>query len=113
MADEAALLKLCDVADVRPDTPAQARVGGQGYAIFSVDGAIYVTQDLCTHGPGYLSDGYVEGREVECPIHQGRFDICTGRATSAPCTEPLRIWAAHIRDGAVMIDPAQGQVHAP
>ena len=107
MPDESALVKLCDVSDVEPDVPVRAEVGGQAYAVFDVDGAYFVTQDLCTHGPGNLSEGFVEGSEIECPFHQGRFDIRTGQPTHAPCTVALRTWTATVRDGAVMIDPAQ------
>ena len=104
------MIKLCDVSAVEPDVPARAERDGQAYAIYVVDGTYYVTQDLCTHGRAKLSDGYVEGHEVECPFHQGRFDVRTGLATAAPCVEPLRVWTAIVQDGAVLIDPAQGRV---
>lgn len=107
MPAESPLVKLCDASAVEPDTPARAEVAGETYAVFELDGAYYVTQDLCTHGPGNLSDGYVEAGEIECPFHQGRFDIRTGAPTHPPCTVPLRTWTAHLRDGAVMIDPAE------
>ena len=100
------MIPLCNASDVEPDVPVRAVVDGQAYAVFVVDGAYYVTQDLCTHGPGNLSEGFVEGREIACPFHQGRFDICTGLPTAAPCTEPLRIWTATVRDGTIAIDPA-------
>ena len=106
------LIKLCDVSDVEPDMPARAEAGGLSYAVFEVGGQYYVTQDLCTHGPGNLSEGFVDGTEIECPFHQGRFDIRTGLPTRPPCTEALRVWPAEIHDGCVMIDPAQGCVHA-
>jgi nitrite reductase/ring-hydroxylating ferredoxin subunit len=69
-----------------------------------------VTQDLCTHGPGSLAEGYVDGNDIECPFHQGKFDIRTGRPSAAPCSEPLRIWTVHIIDGQVCIDPAEHRV---
>ena len=105
--DDGALVKLCDVSDVEPDVPVRAELGGDTYAVFEVDGAYYVTQDVCTHGPGNLSEGFVDGHEIECPFHQGRFDIRTGLPTHAPCTAPLRTWTAQIRGGAVMIDPEE------
>lgn len=53
------------------------------FAIYKVDGAIYVTDNLCTHGNARLCDGFLEGHEIECPLHQGRFDIRTGTALCA------------------------------
>jgi nitrite reductase/ring-hydroxylating ferredoxin subunit len=109
------LRALCDAAAVAPDAPVQARHEGIAYAIFNLDGRFYVTQDNCTHGPGLLSEGLAIGEEVECPFHQGRFHIPTGRATLAPCTEPLRIWTARVVDGKICIDPLEleGALAAP
>lgn len=75
MAGEAGLEALCDASDVEEDTPVRAELHGEAYAVFLVEGRFYVTHDLCTHGPGSLSEGFVEGTEIECPFHQGKFDI--------------------------------------
>jgi nitrite reductase/ring-hydroxylating ferredoxin subunit len=104
---ETRLVALCAAADVEPDTPVRALLGDVAYAVFSVNGQFYVTQDHCTHGPGSLAEGFVMGTEIECPFHQGRFDICTGRPTAAPCTEALRTWTAHVIDGQIFVDPAE------
>jgi nitrite reductase/ring-hydroxylating ferredoxin subunit len=101
------LVPLCGVGDIAPGCVLRAESGGVAYAVFNVEGNLYVTQDECTHGPGLLSEGYVLDDEVECPFHQGRFHIPSGNATCAPCTEPLRTWKAHVVDGRVCIDPAQ------
>jgi nitrite reductase/ring-hydroxylating ferredoxin subunit len=98
---------LCAIDAVDPDTPARAVVDGADYAVFMVDGHYYVTQDLCTHGPGSLAEGFVVDGEIECPFHQGRFDIASGRPTAPPCTEALRTWTAHVVEGMVCIDPAE------
>ncbi|MGH6754922.1 MAG: Rieske 2Fe-2S domain-containing protein, partial [Bradyrhizobium sp.] len=49
-------------------------VGGQPLALYAVDGEVYATADLCTHGQARLSDGYLDGHLIECPLHQGLFD---------------------------------------
>ena len=104
---EARLVALCGAAEVEPDTPVRVLLDNVAYAVFSLNGQFYVTQDQCTHGPGSLAEGFVMGTEVECPFHQGRFDIRTGRATAAPCTEALRTWIVHAIDGQLFIDPAE------
>ena len=101
------LVALCAAADVGPDTPVQVVRDNVAYAVFCCDGQFYVTQDHCTHGPGSLSEGLVIGCEIECPFHQGRFDIRTGRATRAPCTQGLRTWTVHVVDGGLYIDSSE------
>lgn len=106
------LVELCDAAAVAPGCVVRAEVDGFAYAVFNLEGAYYVTQDECTHGPGSLSEGYVLDDEVECPFHQGRFHIPTGRATFAPATDPLRTWKAEVVGGRICIDPDAAVTHA-
>ena len=73
-------------------------VGGVPLAVFEVDGSFYVTQDECTHGEASLADGFLEGCLIECPYHQGLFDVRTGEVKGPPCTEPLRVFEVR-RDG--------------
>ena len=101
------LIPLCGVAEVAPGCAVRAESGGCVYAVFNVEGKLYVTQDDCTHGPGSLSEGYVLDDEVECPFHQGRFHIPSGHATCAPATEPLKTWKAEVVDDQICINPAE------
>lgn len=78
-------------------------VDGRDLAVYKIDGSIYVTENLCTHGAARLSDGFLEGREIECPLHQGRFDVCTGKAMCAPLTIDLKTYPVKIEEGRVMI----------
>ncbi len=108
MYAETAFHEVCQTSDVSPDQPFRAELDGEPLAVFEVDGAYYVTQDMCTHGPGSLSEGYVEGEEIECPFHQGRFSILTGLPTAAPCILPLKTWRVVVRDGTIYIGTPAG-----
>ena len=105
MADRT-LVRLCDAAEIDPDMPLRVERDGEAFAVYAAEGGYYVTADQCTHGPGLLSDGFVEGFEVECPFHQGRFDIRTGAPTVAPCMVPVKAWDVTLIDGGVYIDIA-------
>ena len=72
--------------------------------VFNVDGQFYVTDDACTHGPGSLSEGFIDGDVVECNFHNGQFDIKTGEVVSPPCTIPVKIYPATVENGTVFID---------
>ena len=95
--DVAALADLFDGAGIAV-TPA-----GHDIALYSVDGTVYATDNLCTHGNARLCDGFIEGLEIECPFHQGRFDLRTGQPTCAPATEPLKTWPVKIDGGRVYL----------
>ena len=104
MTRPAPLTRLCAVDDVTEDQPLRVDADGFVYAVFQVGSEHFVTADLCSHGPGSLSEGFVTGDcEVECPFHQGRFDLRTGAPTYPPCEQPIRVWEAVVRDGAIFI----------
>ena len=94
------------------DAPRQVERGGFAYAVFQSGDEYFVTADECTHGPGFLSEGAVIGMEIECPFHQGRFDLRTGACTLPPCFEPVRVWTAHLVDGQICIDPGRAPLGA-
>nr|AZI70971.1 naphthalene 1,2-dioxygenase ferredoxin component [Marinobacter maroccanus]AZI70992.1 dioxygenase ferredoxin component [Marinobacter maroccanus] len=78
-------------------------IEGKDLALYEVEGEIYATDNLCTHGAARLSDGFLEGREIECPLHQGRFDVCTGKALCAPLTEDVKTYPVKIEGQRVMV----------
>lgn len=73
-------------------------IHGVPLAVYEVSGAYFVTLDRCTHAQARLSEGYLEGFLIECPLHQGLFDVRTGEVKGPPCTEPLRTFAVR-REG--------------
>ena len=81
-------------------------VGGKEIALYEVEGEIFATDNLCTHGAARMSDGFLEGREIECPLHQGRFDVCSGKALCAPLTEDIRVYPVRIENKRVFVNMA-------
>ena len=78
-------------------------VAGKDIALYEVEGEIFATDNICTHGHARMSDGFLEGREIECPLHQGKFDVRSGQPTCAPVTEPLRSYPVKIEGGRVWL----------
>ena len=66
-------------------------------------GKFYATQDECTHEFAYLSDGVVVDCVVECPFHQGRFDVRDGKALSAPVVVGLKTFPVKIENGNIYV----------
>ncbi|MGX9962023.1 non-heme iron oxygenase ferredoxin subunit [Roseomonas sp. F4] len=103
-------LRLCAQAEVPEGEGRRVETEIGDFAVFRLDGAFFVMANACTHGPGHLGLSPVEGGEVVCEAHRGRFDIRTGRATRLPCREAVQVWDAVLRDGAIWIDPELGRV---
>ena len=97
-------LDLCSPADVAPGMSLKVEIEDLALAVFNIDGAFFVTDDACTHGPGSLSEGNVEGGVVECNFHGGQFNIRTGDVVGPPCMVPVRTYPATVVDGKVTIE---------
>jgi len=97
-------LELCSVADVAPGTALKVEIEDLALAVFNVGGAFFVTDDQCTHGPGLLSEGYIEDDVVECNFHNGQFNIRTGEVVSPPCMVAVKTYPAVVVDGKVTIE---------
>jgi nitrite reductase/ring-hydroxylating ferredoxin subunit len=95
---------LCSAAEVAPGTALRVESGALVLAVFNVDGAFYVTDDHCTHGPGSLSEGFIEGEVVECNFHNGQFNIRTGEVVAPPCMVPIKTYKTTVENGRVLIE---------
>jgi nitrite reductase/ring-hydroxylating ferredoxin subunit len=106
MSTEKSLLTLCETSAVPLGHAIRIEQANMLLAVFNLGGTFYVTDDTCTHGPGSLSQGEIDGDIVECDFHAGCFHIPTGRVESPPCMIAVNTYAVQIIDGKVCIDPA-------
>ena len=97
-------IELCSTDEVAPGNALKVESGELTLAVFNVGGEFFVTDDLCTHGPGSLSEGYIEDDVVECNFHNGQFNIRTGEVVSPPCMVPIKTYAVLVIDGKVTIE---------
>ena len=104
------LVRICKTGDVAPGSVKRAEaVGFPPLAVFNLAGTFYVTDDTCTHGQASLADGYVEGDQIECPWHSGRFCIRTGEPRAFPVVAPIRTYAVTVVGDDVCIAPTQSE----
>jgi nitrite reductase/ring-hydroxylating ferredoxin subunit len=97
-------IALCRIDEVAAGTALRVEAGGLTVAVFNLDGTFHVTDDACTHGPGSLSEGFIDGETVECNFHQGVFNICTGEVVQPPCIVPVKTYPTSVEDGVVYIE---------
>jgi len=95
---EAAALDELPADDVRG-----VQVQGLALALYRVGAEVYATDDLCTHAHARLCEGFLEGHEIECPLHQGRFDVRSGKALCAPLIDDVRTYPLKIEGGRVFV----------
>lgn len=93
-----------DLSDLVEDEPLAVRLGDEQIALYRLDGEVYATHNVCTHQFALLSDGYMEDGCIECPLHQGKFDIRTGAAMCAPVTQAIRVYPVRVEDDRIMVD---------
>ncbi|MDF2116123.1 non-heme iron oxygenase ferredoxin subunit [Roseiarcaceae bacterium H3SJ34-1] len=99
-----ARIELCKTADVDEGTAIRVESGDLVLAVFNLNGAFYVTDDTCTHGPGSLSEGPIMGDNVECDFHNGVFNIKTGEVVEPPCMIPIKTYQTFVDGDAVFIE---------
>jgi naphthalene 1,2-dioxygenase system ferredoxin subunit len=91
------------VDDLPTDDVQGFTVEGRDIAIYTVGDSVYATDNLCTHGHARLCDGFLDGHEIECPLHQGKFDVRDGKPLCEPVTEALRSYPVRIEGGRVFL----------
>jgi nitrite reductase/ring-hydroxylating ferredoxin subunit len=100
-------IQLCRVGEVAVGEALKVETEGLTLAVFNLDGEFYVTDDACTHGPGSLSEGCLDGDVIECNFHQGLFNIRTGEVVQPPCVVPVKTYKTVVENDVVYIDVAK------
>ena len=77
--------------------------GSKNLAIYDAKDGIFVSLSRCTHGAANLCVGYFDGTYIECPLHQGLFDVRTGEAKAVPARVNLKMIKSRVREGTVQI----------
>ncbi len=95
--------KVCRTDEIADGSARQIK-GDNPIAVFHVGNEFFATDDTCTHAKFSLADGYVEGDEVVCALHEARFCLRTGRVLTPPATVPLRTYPVRIEDGEVFVE---------
>ena len=85
-------ITLCRREEVQVGHAIRIETGALTLAVFNIDGGFFVTDDACTHGPGSLSEGCIEGEVVECDFHNGAFNVRTGAVVTPPCMIPIKTY---------------------
>lgn len=94
--------------DVEDDVPSLVEVGDRQIALCRIGEDFYAIDNVCTHAFACFTDGFIEGDQVECPLHQARFHIPTGKAMTPPATEDLRTYPVKREGETVYVKVEEG-----
>jgi nitrite reductase/ring-hydroxylating ferredoxin subunit len=96
--------RVASISEIDADGVLGVDVDGSSVALYRLGNEVFATAGICTHALAMLSDGFVEDGKIECQLHQGQFDIRSGKALCAPVTEDLRTYAVKLEGDDVCID---------
>jgi 3-phenylpropionate/trans-cinnamate dioxygenase ferredoxin subunit len=97
-------IKVASATELGDDEAKTVKVGASAVALYRMGGEFFATQAVCTHATALLSEGYIEDGCIECPLHQGRFDLASGAPKAPPVTEPVRVYPVKSENGKVYVD---------
>jgi glycine betaine catabolism B len=96
-------VKVAEAKDIQTSQMKEVQFDSQDVCIANVDGKYYAIGNVCTHEGGPLADGRLEGYEVECPWHQSKFDVRTGKVTSPPASESEPTYEIKVDGNSILI----------
>jgi nitrite reductase/ring-hydroxylating ferredoxin subunit len=101
--DDAGWVRAAGRGDLAEGEVLGVEVAGHSVALYAADAGIFATDNICTHAYACLSDGWLDGEVIECPLHAARFDIRTGKVLDPPATEDLKIYPVRVVGDEVQI----------
>jgi nitrite reductase/ring-hydroxylating ferredoxin subunit len=96
--------KAAELSDLKDKGVIGVDIGSEEIALYWVDETAYATHNICTHAFARLSEGYLDGDCIECPIHQALFNVKTGEAVSAPAYTPVKTYPCKVEGNDVLVD---------
>ena len=105
---ESGFVKVAEVGEISPGDMKVVEVGEDQILLVNVEGNIHACDDICSHAYASLSEGDLNGDEVECPLHGSAFNVVTGEALTPPAEDSIRIFEVRIDGQDVLVGPAKG-----
>ncbi|MCH8282204.1 MAG: non-heme iron oxygenase ferredoxin subunit [Chloroflexi bacterium] len=105
---ESGFVKVAEVGEISPGDMKVVEVGEDQILLVNVEGNIHACDDICSHAYASLSEGDLNGDEIECPLHGSAFNIITGEALTPPAEDSIRVFEVRIEGQDVLVGPAKG-----
>lgn len=96
--------RVASMRELEEQAVAAVEQGGEEIALYRVDGTVYATANVCTHAFARLSDGFLDGDCIECPIHQALFNVKSGEVIAGPATDALKTYPCRAEGDDIWVD---------
>ncbi len=101
-------LEICAGADLGLEDVIRFDHRKKTFALYrDAQNKLHATDGVCTHGNTHLSEGMVIGKIVECPKHNGRFNLEDGSPARAPICRGLATYPCEERNGRIWLNIEQ------
>jgi Na+-transporting NADH:ubiquinone oxidoreductase subunit F len=101
-------IEVCAAAALDREDVIRLDHGKKTYALYrDADAKLHATDGLCTHGNTHLADGLVRGTIIECPKHNGRFNLVDGAPVRPPVCRGLVTYPLQERGGRLHLNVAR------
>lgn len=105
---------VASVSEIPPSGILAVDVDGEAVVICrTADGALHAVQDRCSHAEVALSEGELEGCQIECWLHGARFDLRTGAPSGPPATEPIPVYTVTVAGDDIFVDLTTPSLSTP
>ncbi|MEU8748214.1 bifunctional 3-phenylpropionate/cinnamic acid dioxygenase ferredoxin subunit [Streptomyces parvulus] len=100
------MIPVCRLEDLPKGESARVATNPPIAVFHTDDGGLYAVDDTCSHQDASLSEGWLEGCLIECPLHAASFDLRTGLPTCLPARRPVLTHRVSVEDGLVHVHVA-------
>lgn len=96
-------ISVCKTHELAEDEPQAVEVNGKKIGLFVIEDDYFAVENVCPHAYALLTEGFIEGHTVECPLHEAIFNLQTGALESGPGCRDLCTYAVRVENGEVQI----------
>jgi len=96
--------RVASIAEVHPDSALPLTIEGKELALYRLGDNFYALEDVCPHAYALLSGGFIEGDQIECPLHAARFHIPSGKCLAPPADQDLATYAVKAEGNDIYVD---------
>jgi 3-phenylpropionate/trans-cinnamate dioxygenase ferredoxin subunit len=94
--------RVCWLDDLDEGKMLEVEVEGEPVAIICSEDSVFALRNVCSHAQVPLTEGEVDGYEIECWMHGARFDLRTGESLNMP-TPPVPVYDVRIDGEDVLV----------